>query len=95
MIAIVSGLIPTATVRFPPAQTLTIRPVLFVAVRIAVSVTGAAAPGSTLPEPSTYAVWPYGLIAITAGACPTRIGLPAVLLAARIGVTVSSAALAT
>jgi hypothetical protein len=45
--------------------------------------------------PTTYAVWPSGLIAISAGAGPTLIGLPAVLLAARIGVTVFPASFAT
>jgi hypothetical protein len=45
--------------------------------------------------PTTYAVWPSGLIAISAGAGPTLIGLPAVWLAARIGVTVFPASFAT
>jgi len=79
----------------PGAQTVTIRPGLSVAVPIAVSVTGAAASGSRLPMPTTYALWPSGLIAICPGAGATLIGLPAVPLAARIGVTVPSAALAT
>ena len=72
------------------------RPGLFVAVRIAVSVTGAAASsGRRLPTPTTYAVWPSGLIAISSGPGPTLIGLPALLLAARIGVTVFPALFAT
>jgi hypothetical protein len=58
-------------------------------------VTGAAASGRRLPAPTAYVVWPSGLIAIRVGAAPTLIGLPAVLLAARIGVTVFPAALAT
>src|SRR5260370_863440 len=96
VIAIVSGVIAIAMFSgFPRAQTVTIGPGLFVAVRIAVSVTGAAAPGRRPPAPTTYAVWPSGLIAICAGPRPTLIGLPAVLLAARIGVTVSSPAFAT
>jgi multidrug transporter EmrE-like cation transporter len=95
VIAILSGAIAMAPDRFPGAQTVTTRPGLLVAVAIAVSVTGAAAPGSRLPMPTTYAVWPSGLIAISAGAGPTLIGLPAVLLAARIGVTVFPASFAT
>ena len=71
------------------------RPGLFVAVRIAVSVTGAAASGGRLPTPTTYAVWPSGLIAIGSGPGLTLIGLPAPLLAARIGVTVFAALFAT
>jgi hypothetical protein len=71
------------------------RPGLFVAVRIAVSVTGAAASDRRLPTPTTYAVWPSGLIAISSGPGPTLIGLPALLLAARIGVTVFPALFAT
>lgn len=93
MIAIASGAITPD--RFPGAQTVMTRPGLFVAVRIGVSVTGAAASGRRLPVPTTYAVWPSGLIAINAGPGPTLIGLPAVLLAAQIGVTVFPAALAT
>ena len=80
---------------FPDAQTVTTRPGVFVAVRIAVSVTGAAASGRKLPTPTTYAVWPSGLIAISSGPGPTLIGLPALLLAARIGVTVFPALFAT
>jgi len=38
--------------------------------------------------PTTYAVWPSGLIAMSAGPDPTLIGLPTVPRAARIGVTV-------
>jgi hypothetical protein len=71
------------------------RPGLFVAVRIAVSVTGAGVSRRMLPWPTAYAVWPSGLIAISAGPGPTLIGLPALLLAARIGVTVFPAPFAT
>jgi hypothetical protein len=73
---------------------VTIRLGLFVAVLIAVSVTGVG-PGTTPPRPTTYAVWPSGLIAISSGPGPTLIGLPALLLAARIGVTVFPALFAT
>jgi hypothetical protein len=71
------------------------RPGLFVAVRIAVSVTGAAASGGRLPTPTTYAIWLSGLTAISSGPGPTLIGLPALLLAAQIGVTVFPALFAT
>ena len=40
-------------------------------------------------------LWPSGLIAIRSGPGPTLIGLPALLLAARIGVTVFPALFAT
>ena len=89
LIAIASGAITPP--RFSGGQTVMTRPGQSVAVRIGVSVTGAAASGRMLPTPTTYALWPSGLMAISAGAGPTLIGLPAMLLAARIGVTVSSA----
>jgi len=82
VIAIVSGANPGVTFSLPGGQTVTIRPGLFVAVRIAVSVTGAAASGWRVPAPATYAVWPSGLMTICVGARPTLIGLPAVLPAA-------------
>jgi hypothetical protein len=93
VIAIAYG--PITSLRFSGAQTVITRPGLFVAVRIAVSVTGAAALGRRLPAPTTYAVWASGLIAISSGPGPTLIGLPALLLAARIGVTVFPALFAT
>jgi len=51
----------------------------FVAVRIGVTV-------SEL-ESATYAVLPFGVIAMAMGTLPTLIGFPAVLVAVRIGVT--------
>jgi hypothetical protein len=94
VIAIGSRSNPIAAFSLAGAQTVTIRPGRFVAVPIAVSVTGAAS-GSRLPTPSTYAVCPSGLIAICAGPGPARPGRPAVPPAARTGVTVPSAAVAT
>src|ERR1700677_1347681 len=95
VIATASGRSAVTPLRFSGAQTVITRPGLFVAVRIAVSVTEAAASRRMLPWPTTYAVWPSGLIAISAGPGPTLIGLPALLLAARIGVTVFPPSFAT
>ena len=52
-------------------------------------------PKSGFLTSATYAVWPSGLIAISSGPGPTLIGLPALLLEARIGVTVFPALFAT
>jgi hypothetical protein len=53
--------------------------------------------GVTVPEPefATYAVRPFGVIAIAVGSVPTLIARPAVRVAVLIGVTVPEPELTT
>jgi len=47
------------------------------------------------PELATYAVWPFGVMAMACGWVPTVMAVPAVLLEIVIGVTVFEPELAT